>query len=191
MNNIAVFCGSNTGNNPRFKEAAYQLGYTLAQEQIGLVYGGAKVGLMGAVANGILDKKGKVIGVIPSFLREKELQHDDLSEMIIVDTMHERKAKMYDLSDGIISLPGGFGTMDEMFEFLTWGQLAIHRKPTGLLNIDGYYNSLLDFIETTIEKGFVKEEYRSMLLVSDSVEELLDQMKSYVPSANDKWFVTK
>lgn len=191
MKNIAVFCGSNTGNNPLFKEVAYNLGSTMASFGLGLVYGGARVGLMGAVANGILDNNGEVIGVIPSFLREKELQHDSLSEMIVVETMHERKAKMYDLSDGIISLPGGFGTMDEMFEFLTWGQLAIHRKPTGLLNIDGYYDSLLDFIDTTIDKGFVKEEYRSMLLVSDSVEELLQQMKDYVPSANDKWFVTK
>lgn len=191
MKNIAVFCGSNTGNNPLFKEAAYNLGSTMATRSLGLIYGGARVGLMGAVANGVLDNNGKVIGVIPSFLREKELQHDSLSEMIVVETMHDRKAKMYDLSDGIISLPGGFGTMDEMFEFLTWGQLAIHRKPTGLLNIDGYYDSLLDFIDTTIDKGFVKEEYRSMLLVSDNVEELLQRMKQYVPSANDKWFVTK
>ncbi len=191
MKNISVFCGSNSGNSPIFKEYAYQLGNSLAENNIGLVYGGAKVGLMGAVANGTLEKGGYVTGVLPYFLKEKELAHTQLSEIIYVDTMHQRKAMMYELSDGIISLPGGFGTMDEMFEFLTWGQLSLHKKPTGILNINGYYDNLINFIDTTIESGFVKEEHRNILIISDNIEELISKMKSYEPPVNDKWFVTK
>lgn len=191
MKNIGVFCGSNTGNNPAFKDSAYILGNKLAEQNIGLIYGGAKVGLMGAVADGVLDKHGKATGVLPRFLAEKELAHTHLTEIIIVETMHQRKAKMYELSDGIISLPGGFGTMDEMFEFLTWGQLALHQKPTGILNINGYYNFLMDFVDTTINNGFVKEEYRSMFIVSENIDDLLRRMKEYKPTTNDKWFITK
>lgn len=191
MKNISVFCGSNSGNNPIFKETAYQLGQKLAENNIGLVYGGAKVGLMGAVANGTLDKGGHAIGVLPHFLKEKELAHNNLNEIILVDTMHERKAKMYDLSDGIISLPGGFGTMDEMFEFLTWAQLSLHKKPTGILNINGYYDNLINFINTAIDNGFVKNEHRNLFIISDTIENLITQMKEYKPIENEKWFVTK
>lgn len=191
MKNISVFCGSNSGNNPIFKELAYQLGEKLAENNIGLVYGGAKVGLMNAVANGTLDKGGHVTGVLPHFLKDKELAHDDLNEIIFVDTMHERKAKMYDLSDGIISLPGGFGTMDEMFEFLTWAQLSLHKKPTGILNINGYYDNLINFINTAIDSGFVKHEHRNLFIISDNIEDLITQMKEYTPIGNEKWFVTK
>ena len=191
MKNISVFCGSNSGNDPVFKEMAYQLGEELAKNNIGLVYGGAKVGLMNAVANGTIDRGGYVTGVLPHFLKDKELAHDNLNEIIFVETMHERKAKMYDLSDGIISLPGGFGTMDEMFEFLTWAQLSLHRKPTGILNINGYYNHLIEFMNTTINSGFVKEEHRSLFIISDNIEDLIQQMQAYTPTANEKWFVTK
>ncbi|MFR9166152.1 MAG: TIGR00730 family Rossman fold protein [Dysgonomonas sp.] len=191
MKNICVFCGSNSGNDQIYMTAAYNLGKKLAENNINLIYGGAKVGLMGAVANGTLDNGGKVMGVLPNFLKEKELAHEGLSEIIIVETMHQRKSKMYELSDGIIVLPGGFGTMDEMFEFLTWGQLSLHKKPTGLLNIDGYYDNLLAFIDTSIDKGFVKEEYRNMIIVDDSIDTLIEGMKNYVPSNNEKWFVTK
>ena len=191
MKNIGVFCGSNSGNCIEFKNYAYQLGQKLAEQNIGLVYGGAKVGLMGTVANGVLENGGRVTGVLPHFLKEKELAHEGLNEIVLVETMHQRKAKMYELSDGIIVLPGGFGTLDEMFEFLTWGQLALHKKPTGLLNTNGYYNHLMSFINTTIENGFVKDEYRKMLLISEDIDDLLEQMKGYVPKTNDKWFVTK
>lgn len=191
MKNIAVFCGSNMGTDPMFKQIAYELGAKLAQANLGLVYGGAKVGLMGAVANGTLDNEGKVVGILPKFLKEKELEHKSLNEFILVDTMHERKAKMYDLSDGVITLPGGFGTLDETFEFLTWAQLTLHKKPTGLLNVNGYFDKLLDFIDVSINCGFVKPEYRSLFIVEDTIDALLDRMKNYVPPLNDKWFVTK
>jgi uncharacterized protein (TIGR00730 family) len=191
MKRITVYCGSNTGSNEMFKVKAYELGKALAHDGIELVYGGAKVGLMGAVANGVLNNGGKAIGVLPRFLARKELLHDDLTELILVDTMHERKAKMVELSDGFIALPGGFGTLDELFEVLTWGQLSLHHHPVALLNTDEYYNGLLDFVETMIRNGFVKEEYRDMLLVSSDIETLLEMMKTYEPITNEKWFVVK
>jgi len=191
MKNIAVFCGSNTGNNPVFKQTAYELGKKLAECNAGLIYGGAKVGLMGAVANGVLENGGRVIGVLPGFLKEKELEHTMLSEIVLVDGMHERKARMYEMSDAAITLPGGFGTLDETFEFLTWAQLALHRKPTGILNVEGYYNKLIDFIKVSVESGFVKPEYRDLFIVEESIDELLQCMAKYTPPLNDKWFVTK
>jgi len=190
MKNISVFCGSNTGLSPLFKQAAYELGSKLAQKNIGLVYGGAKVGLMGAVADGAIENGGRAIGVLPNFLKAKELEHAGLSEIMLVETMHERKAKMYELSDGIISLPGGFGTLDETFEFLTWGQLSLHHKPTGLLNIGGYYDKLIEFIEVSISNGFVKPEYRNLFIVDDNIDSLLSRMENYRPPLNEKWFVT-
>lgn len=191
MKRITVFCGSNSGNNPSFKTEAYNLGKALAKKNIELVYGGAKVGLMGAIADGTLDNGGRAIGVLPQFLKEKELEHKGLSEIYIVDTMHERKAKMNELCDGIITLPGGFGTLEELFEMLTWAQLALHKKPIGLLNINNYYSPLLDMIETMIASDFLKEEYRNIVLVSNNIEELISKMESYIPPKNDKWFVTK
>lgn len=191
MKRITVFCGSNSGSDPLFKTEAYNLGKALAKKNIELVYGGAKVGLMGAVADGTLDNGGRAIGVLPQFLKEKELEHKGLSEIYIVDTMHERKAKMSELCDGIITLPGGFGTLEELFEMLTWAQLALHKKPIGLLNINNYYSPLLDMIETMIASDFLKEEYRNIVLVSNNIEELISKMESYIPPKNDKWFVTK
>src|SRR5579871_5059480 len=139
MKRIVVFCGSSSGTDGVYAEQAYMTGATLAKLGIGLVYGGARVGLMGAVADGALAHGGEVIGVLPRFLSGKEIGHEGLTDLVLVDTMHERKMKMHDLSDGVITLPGGFGTMEEMFEMLTWGQLGIHRKPIGLLNIAGFY----------------------------------------------------
>ncbi|GAB6012899.1 LOG family protein [Viscerimonas tarda] len=191
MRRISVFCGSNSGNNLLFKEQAYKLGEELADRNIELVYGGAKVGLMGAVADGVLSNGGKAIGVLPRFFMEKDLEHNSLTELIFVDTMHERKAKMSELCDGIIALPGGFGTMEELFEMLTWAQLSLHKKPIALLNIDGYYDSLLLFMKNMIEKGFLKDEYRKMLLVSDKVSAILRQMEVYSAPVGDKWFVVK
>lgn len=190
MKNIAVFCGSNTGESPLFKQAAYELGSKLADNNIGLVYGGAKVGLMGAVADGVLENGGRAVGVLPNFLKAKELEHTRLSDIILVETMHERKAKMYEMSDGIITMPGGFGTLDETFEFLTWGQLSLHHKPTGLLNIDGYYDKLIEFIDVSIKNGFVKPEYQDLYVVDNDIDNLILQMKNYNPPLNEKWFVT-
>ncbi|HCO67395.1 MAG TPA: TIGR00730 family Rossman fold protein [Dysgonomonas sp.] len=191
MNRIAVYCGSSSGSNEIFKVKAYETGKALAQKNIELVYGGAKVGLMGAVADGVLDNGGKAIGVLPHFLAEKELQHISLTEIIFVETMHERKAKMSELSDGFIGLPGGFGTMEELFEMLTWAQLSLHKKPIGILNISGYYDSLIQFIQTMYKNGFLKEDYLDLLIVSSDIDDLLQKMQNYEPIKNEKWFVVK
>jgi len=140
MNAIVVFCGSSPGKEEIYKSKAEQLGQTLAEENITLIYGGASVGLMGAVANGVLKNQGKAIGVIPEFLNTKEVAHTQLSELIQVESMHERKTKMSELCDGVIALPGGFGTLEELFEMLTWAQLGLHQKPIGILNVNGFYN---------------------------------------------------
>lgn len=189
MKNIAVFCGSSSGSDAVFAEQATLLGQVIARRGYGIVYGGAHVGLMGAVANGALSEGGEVIGVIPEFLKEKELEHGHLSQIHVVETMHERKAMMCDMSDGVVALPGGYGTMDELFEMLTWAQLSLHKKPIGLLNIDGFYDPLIALSEKMIEKQFVKEEYRSLLIIESDVEVLLDKMKMYIAPVNDKWFV--
>jgi uncharacterized protein (TIGR00730 family) len=191
MKRISVFCGSSSGNLPLFKEEARRLGQELATRNIEVVYGGGNVGLMGALADGVLEAGGKVIGVLPYFLKAKELGHNRLTEMIYVDTMHERKAKMNELCDGIIALPGGFGTMEELFEMLTWAQLSLHCKPVALLNTDNYYTALLSLIETMIEKGFLKEDYRNMLIVNENINNMLDEMPAYKPLVNNKWFEVK
>ena len=179
MKRICVFCGSNLGVDKIFAEQAYLLGKTLAQKNIGLVYGGANIGLMGKVANAALEYHGEVIGVMPYFMKDKELAHKQLTRLEVVDTMQERKAKMYELSDGAMALPGGFGTLDELFELLTWGQLGLHRKPVAILNTEGYYNHLLSFTQTMADKGFLNEASKSMLLVHDDIDTLLDQMSNY------------
>lgn len=187
MKRITVFCGSSNGNDESFVEIARMLGKQLAKQNIELVYGGAKVGLMGAVADGAMREGGKVIGVLPNFLRSKEIAHEGLSELIMVESMHERKMKMHELCDGIIALPGGFGTLEELFEMLTWAQLGLHRKPIGILNVNGFYDALLTMIGTMVEKGFLKEINQSMLLVSDDIDDLLQQMKQYDPPTVAKW----
>jgi uncharacterized protein (TIGR00730 family) len=175
MKRITVFCGSSFGTDDIFKSQATMLGQTLAKRNIELVYGGANVGLMGAVADGVLSEGGKVIGVLPHFLKSKEIAHEHLTELILVDSMHKRKTKMNELCDGVIALPGGFGTLEEFFEMLTWGQLGLHQKPIAVLNIDGFYNALIDIVQTMVEKGFLKELNQKMLLVSDNIEELLEK----------------
>lgn len=190
MKRITVFCGSSDGHKDIYKSQAMKLGQTLAKQSIGLVYGGAKVGLMGAVADGCLQQGGKVIGVLPTFLGSKEIAHDGLTELIMVESMHERKTKMNELCDGVIALPGGFGTMEELFEMLTWAQLGLHGKPIGLLNVDGFYNHLVAMIQTMVDNGLLKEINQSMLLVSDSIDKLLDQMKDYKAPTVGKW-ITK
>lgn len=190
MKRVTVFCGSSFGTDEIFKTQAILLGNKLAEENIGLVYGGANVGLMGAVADGVLEKGGEVFGVLPNFLRSKEIAHDHLTELFLVETMHERKTKMNDLCDGVIALPGGFGTLEEFFEMLTWAQLGLHKKPIAILNIDGFYDSLITFIQTTVDKGFLKQVNQDMLIVSDNIDELLDKMKNYEAPTVGKW-ITK
>jgi uncharacterized protein (TIGR00730 family) len=190
MKSIVVFCGSNEGYNEVYKERAYELGAVLGERNIRLVYGGAKVGLMGALAEGSLQNNGRVIGVIPEFLSTKEVAHDGITEMIMVRTMHERKLKMHELSDGIIAMPGGWGTMEELFEMMTWAQLGLHPKPIGILNVNSFYSPLLALLNTMTEEGFLKEVYKDMIIVSEDVFELLDLMNNYEVPDIPKW-ITK
>jgi uncharacterized protein (TIGR00730 family) len=187
MKNITVFCASSNGTDPIFMDQAFQLGKTLAENKIGLVYGGAKVGLMGAVADGALSANGTVTGVLPDFLRSKEIAHTGLTELLIVDSMHTRKTKMNELCDGVITLPGGYGTLEEFFEMLTWAQLGLHKKPIGILNIKGYYDAMITLVQTMVDSGFLKEINQDMILVSDDIDTLLEKMRNYVPPAVGKW----
>lgn len=187
MKRIAVFCGSSFGNEKNYELQAFLLGKVIANKNIDLVYGGAKVGLMGAVADGVLSENGNVFGVLPRFLMSKEVAHDGLTELIIVESMHERKTRMNELSDGVIALPGGFGTLEEFFEMLTWGQLGLHKKPIGILNVDGFYDLLLQFIQKMVDSGFLKEINQKMILVSDDAEELLKKMENYTAPEVKKW----
>ncbi len=187
MKSIAVFCGASMSNDSVLNEEAYNFGKIMATKQIQLVYGGAKIGLMGNVASGVLENGGKAIGVIPDFLTSKEVVHTDLSELIITETMHERKLKMHELSDGIVALPGGFGTLEELFEMLTWAQLGLHKKPIGILNINGFYDDLLSFIEVMIKKELLKPSYKQLLLVANTTEELLEKMDKFKPLPVPKW----
>ncbi len=189
IKNISVFCASAAGIDPVYMQQAYKLGKEMAARGQGLIYGGAKVGLMGSVALGAIDHGGKVYGILPDFLKRKELEYEGLTEIHIVKTMHERKAMMEEMCDAIIALPGGFGTMDELFEIITWAQLALHKKPIGLLNVEGYYDPLMVFIDSMIEKGFVKPEYKNLIIVDSDIESLLDKMALYEPTfCNGKWF---
>ncbi|NQZ44536.1 MAG: TIGR00730 family Rossman fold protein [Flavobacteriaceae bacterium] len=187
MQHLVVFCGSNPGNDPEYGAQAFALGKQLALTGIGLVYGGGKVGLMGKVAEGSLQHGGKVLGVIPDFLKRKEVHHEGLQELIVVKSMHERKLLMHERSDGIVMLPGGFGTFEEFFEMLTWAQLGLHQKPIGILNTSGFFNELLVLFDQMVAKGFVKKVHKSMIIVSDEPEELLAKMQDYRPQHTDKW----
>jgi uncharacterized protein (TIGR00730 family) len=187
MKRITVFCGSSFGTEAIYEQQAILLGKTLAAQNIDLVYGGANVGLMGAVADGALSGGGKVFGVLPNFLQQKEIAHTQLTELILVETMHERKTKMDELSDGVIALPGGFGTMEEFFEMLTWAQLGLHKKPIAILNINGFYDDLISLLQTMVNKGFLKEVNQKMLLISDDITDLLEQMKNYKAPTVAKW----
>ncbi|MBF7092486.1 TIGR00730 family Rossman fold protein [Flavobacterium sp. ALJ2] len=187
MKRITVFCGSSFGNKKEYETQAFQLGQILSKNNIDLVYGGAKVGLMGVVADGVLNKNGKVIGVLPDFLMKKEIAHDNLTELIIVKSMHERKTKMNELSNGIIALPGGFGTLEEFFEMLTWAQLGLHKKPIGILNSNGFYDLLLEFILKMVNEGFLKEINQQMIIVSTDAQDLINKMKNYVAPEVGKW----
>jgi hypothetical protein len=189
LRSITVFCGASLGTESLFEEEAYALGKALALRNTTLVYGGARIGLMGKVADGALENNGKAIGVLPVFLRTKEVAHEGLSELILVNTMHERKLKMHELSEGIIALPGGYGTLEELFEMLTWSQLGLHAKPIGILNTGGFYDELMNMIRKMVIKGFLKEVNESMLLISRDRDELLGKMQVYQAPEVPKWVV--
>ncbi len=187
MKAVCVFCGSNPGNDPVYAAGATAMGVEIAKRGMTLVYGGGAVGLMGIVANAALEAGGKVHGIIPRALREKEIGHNGLTELEVVDTMHTRKARMAELSEGFIAMPGGIGTFEELFEVWTWGQLGIHSKPLGLLNIGGFYDPLARFLDGTVEAGFLKQNHRAMAMTDTEPATLLDRMEQYVPSATFKW----
>ena len=179
MKRICVFCGANSGKNPAFAEAARSLGKLLAERNLELVFGGSDMGIMGTVANSVLESGGKVVGVIPDFFIKREQAHPKLTELRVVKTMHERKALMADLSDGFIALPGGIGTLDEMFEIATWAQLGLHRKPIGFLNVAGFHNTLLKFLDECVEEELLWQQYRELMLVDTTGEGLLRQFSEF------------
>ena len=179
MNKIVVFCGSSLGFNPIYKEAAISLGNYFAENKIGLVYGGGKIGMMGVLSSTILAQKGEVIGVIPKLLEKEEVLHTGVEEMIVCKTMSERKLIMSKLVDGYITLPGGFGTLDELFEALTLGQLHIEQKPIGLLNVNGFFDAILLQLDKMVEEGYLKQGNRNLLIVEASVTELMKKMHQY------------
>ena len=192
MKRICVFCGSNAGHDPRYRAEADRLGRLLAERGIELVYGGGNVGLMGVIADACLGAGGTVIGVIPEALIGKEVagrvvDHRGLTRLEVVDSMHTRKARMAELADGFIALPGGFGTFEEFCEVLTWGQLGFHVKPMGLLNVNGFYDPLLALFERAVAEGFLREEHRAMALAADDIESLLAALAAYRPEPVSKW----
>jgi len=187
MKRLCVYCGSSEGKNDDYVRAAGEMAEVLVQNRIGLVFGGSSKGIMGQLADAVLDGGGEVEGVIPKSLLEKEIAHDGLSRMHVVDSMHARKSMMAVLSDGFIAMPGGFGTLEEIVEILTWAQLQFHEKPCGLLNVHGYFNHLLSFLDHAEAEGFLRPEHRAMLLVSKTPADLLRRFESYVAPTVEKW----
>jgi uncharacterized protein (TIGR00730 family) len=190
MKSILIFCGSSKGDMPEFEQAAAELGNHLASNDITLVYGGGKVGLMGVVADAVLEAGGKATGVIPQFMMSKEVAHEGLTELILVDSMHARKMMMFEMAEGIIALPGGFGTLDELFEVLTWAQLGLHQKPIGLLNVAGYYDALLTFVDQMSDRQFLKSDNKHLLLSSPNLDDLILQMQNYQAPDLGRWMNT-
>jgi hypothetical protein len=187
MKRIAVYCGSNKGARPEYAAAAEQLGTQLAREKIELVYGGGMVGLMGIVADAVLKHGGHVIGVIPEKLVIKEVVHEKLPDLRVVKTMHERKALMAELSDGFIALPGGYGTFEEFFEVLAWSQLGWHQKPFGLFDVNGFYRSLLEFLDHVTHEGFIRAKHRELVIAEKDAEKLIHRLKTHRPPSEIKW----
>lgn len=187
MRQICIFCGSSMGRRLEYQQAAVEMGQAIARRNYALVYGGGRVGLMGVVADAVLAAGGKVIGVIPEFLDAKEIAHQGLTQLHIVRSMHERKALMEELADGFVALPGGYGTLEEFCEILTWAQLGLHRKPQGLLNVEGYYDPLLRLFDQTVDEGFLKPEQRQIVLEATGPEQLLTLMENYQPQVVEKW----
>jgi uncharacterized protein (TIGR00730 family) len=187
MPRICVYCGSNSGSHPIYKEAAHELADVLVRHDFELVYGGADKGIMGVIADAVLEQGGKVHGVIPKMLCEKELAHQNLTELHIVGSMHERKTMMAALSDGFIAMPGGYGTLEEIVEMITWGQLKFHKKPCGLLNVGAYFDHLLAYLNHATDEGFLRVENRKMLLCDDTAAGLVQQFEAYAAPDVEKW----
>lgn len=187
MNRICVYCGSSPGADDIYADAAKELAALLVSADIGLVYGGAARGIMGVLADAVLEGGGKVSGVIPQTLTDKEIAHEGLTELHVVSSMHERKSLMAVLADGFVAMPGGFGTLEEIIEVLTWGQLQFHEKPCGLLNVDGFFDHLLAFLDHARKRDFLRAEHREMLLVADTPAELLDLFERYEAPGLEKW----
>jgi uncharacterized protein (TIGR00730 family) len=187
MKSVAVYCGSSSGNQEIYTQQAQEMGRELARRGLTLVYGGGCVGLMGTIADAVLAEGGKVIGVIPQFLADKEVAHRGCTELHIVETMHQRKLLMADLAEGFVAMPGGFGTLEELFEVLTWGQLGLHGKPVGLLNTQGFYDALLALLDHMSAEAFLRQENRGQLLQNPSAAALLDAMQAYQPVRLEKW----
>lgn len=187
IHSLAVFCASSDGNDAEIYQTAYDIGEIIAKNDIRMVYGGSKLGLMGQVTKGVMAHNGKVTGVIPDFLKTKEVVHTGLDKLITTQDMHERKLAMNELSDAFVALPGGFGTFEELFEIVTWAQLGLHRKPIGLLNIGGFYDDLVNMLQKMTSKGLLKQDNLDILLVSDDFEELLEEMRRFEPKPVPKW----
>lgn len=187
MQRVCIYCGSSPGVNPVYAETARALAHRLVERGLGLVYGGGHVGLMGLIADSALAAGGEVIGVIPQRLVDAEVAHPGLSTLEVVDSMHSRKARMAELADAFIALPGGFGTLDELFEILTWAQLGLHGKPCGLLDVDGYFAPLVAWVDQAVAAGFVRPRHRELLMVDDDASRLLDRLAAHEPVAVSKW----
>lgn len=187
MPRICVYCGSSSGDHPIYTEAALELADVLVRHDFELVYGGADKGIMGVIADAVLEQGGKVHGVIPKMLCDKELAHQNLTELHVVASMHERKTMMAALSDGFIAMPGGYGTLEEIIEMITWGQLKFHEKPCGLLNIDGYFDHLLAYLDHATAEGFLRSENRQMMLCDDTAAGLVQQFEAYSAPKVEKW----
>jgi uncharacterized protein (TIGR00730 family) len=186
LTRICVFCGTNPGSRPEYGAATRELGRLLAEQEIELVYGGASVGIMGELADSVQEHGGHVTGIIPQQLMQKEAAHTGIRDLIVVASMHQRKSQMADMSDGFIALPGGIGTLEGFLEILTWGQLGIHRKPSGLLNIAGYFDQLIGFLDHAVEEEFLTEEHRASIMVESDPARLLERMRAYAPPEGEQ-----
>ncbi len=187
IDSLCVFCGSSMGADAVYSDAASELGAEIARRGMRLIYGAGNIGLMGVIADAVLDAGGEVVGVIPQALLEKEVAHQSLTELIVVETMHQRKAKMADLADAFVAMPGGFGTFEEFCEVLTWNQLGVHNKPCGLLNTAGYYDLLLGLFQRAEDDRFLRAEHHQMVLTADSVSDLFERLANWQPTPQNKW----
>lgn len=187
MNRLCVFTGATAGEDPRYLDAAHAFGELLAKEGIGLVYGGSRMGMMGRIAQSVLDAGGEVIGIIPGALMNRELAHQDVSELRVVSSMHQRKAEMAALSDGFVALPGGLGTLESFCELLTWGQLGLHKKPCGILEVGGYYDPLVRLLDHMVREGFLARSHRQMVLVESEPARLLERLREYQAPSVPRW----
>lgn len=187
MQRICIYCGSSPGNNPIYRDVAERLATEMVSRNLGLVYGGASIGIMGVIADAVMAQGGEVIGVIPKVLVEKEVSHMSLTDLRVVNSMHERKSLMAELADGFIALPGGLGTLEELFEILTWAQLGLHQKPCALLNVNGYYDALISFLDLAVAEQFVKPKHRGLLLVEQNPSRVIELLLDYQATTVERW----